>query len=90
MLNNNIQQLWVGVMITTQPFFIGGIEDADKAQKSAFGAMAMFIVTFAASMAGIWYDSSSKPEPSTTGMDGPEAEYQLAQGDTPTYGTSLS
>lgn len=73
-------------MITTQPFFIGGIEDSDKAQKSAFGAMGMFIITFAASLAGMWYDSSHKRE-ATTG-EGPEAEYQLAQGDTPTYGTS--
>jgi hypothetical protein len=83
-LNLRQQQLWVGVMITTQPFFIAGIEDSDKAQKSAFGAMAMFIVTFAASLAGIWYDSSNKPEV-TSGE--PEAEYQLAQGDTPKYGT---
>ena len=65
-------------MITTQPFFIAGIEDVDQAQKSAFGAMAMFIVTFAASMAGIWYDSSSKPEPAT-GDGGPEAETLFAK-----------
>lgn len=81
-------------MLQVQPFFIGGIEDPDEARNSAFGAMAMFIVTFSASLAGIWYDSNHKPEKTTGGAgagaegdDEPEAEYQLAQDNVPSYGT---
>ena len=74
-------------MIATQPFFIGGLEDVDQAKASAFGAMAMFIVTFIASLLGLWYDSQNKIE-ETSAMDGPEAEYHLSTGDVPTYGTS--
>lgn len=81
------QKLWVGVMIQTQPFFIAGIEDYDEAKSSAFGAMAMFVVTFVASLLGMWYDSQNKIE-ETAPLDGPEAEYHLSTGDVPTYGTS--
>jgi len=76
----------VGVMIQTQPFFIGGLEDSDEAKANAFGAMAMFIVTFVASLLGMWYDSQNKIEEVTD--TGPEAEYHLSTGDVPTYGTS--
>ena len=74
-------------MIQTQPFLIAGIEDYDEAKSNAFGAMAMFIVTFVASLLGLWYDSQNKIE-ETSAMDGPEAEYHLSTGDVPTYGTS--
>ena len=74
-------------MIQTQPFFIAGIEDYDEAKSNAFGAMAMFVVTFVASLLGMWYDSQNKIE-ETTAADGPEAEYHLSTGDVPTYGTS--
>ena len=74
-------------MLSTQPFFIGGIEDPETARNNAFGAMAMFIVTFAASIAGIYYDSNHKVE-STGSVEGePESEYQLAQDNVTSYGT---
>ncbi|CAB9509285.1 expressed unknown protein [Seminavis robusta] len=79
--------LWVGVMITTQPFFIGGLEDPDEAKSSAFGAMGAFIFTFVVSLLGMWYDTNHKID-DTASVDGPEAEYHLATGDVPTYGTS--
>jgi hypothetical protein len=80
-------QLYVGVLITTQPFFLSGLEDVEKAQTSAFGATGMFLFTFLASMGGIWYDSMYKVEPVSNGE--PEAEYHALSHDTPaTYGTS--
>lgn len=69
-------------MIHTQPFFIQGIEDAEEARSSAFGAMGMFLFTFLASLLGIWYDSQYKAEPLSD-----EAEYQLST-DQPTYGAT--
>eukprot|EP00934_Nitzschia_sp_Nitz4_P007730 Nitzschia sp. Nitz4//scaffold17_size182527//161934//162333//NITZ4_001880-RA/size182527-snap-gene-0.284-mRNA-1//1//CDS//3329539418//7720//frame0 len=79
--------LWVGVMLATQPFFIGGIEDAEEAKSSAFGAAGMFACTFVASVVGIWYDNQSKSqiESSEGGSD-----YQLAQGEFPNYGGTTS
>ena len=73
-------------MIHTQSFFIAGIEDAEEARKSAFGAMAMFLVVLVFSLLGIWYDGVNKVEPLEDEED--EAEYQLSQDDVPTYGTS--
>jgi len=81
-------QLWVGIILTAQPFFISGIEDYDQAKSSAFGAMAMFIVTFVASLLGLWYDSQKKSEETVTESGAPEADYHLSTGDVPTYGTS--
>jgi hypothetical protein len=79
------QQLWVGVLISQQPFFIAGIEDVTLAKNNAFGAMGMFGVTFLVSLIGIWYDSNYKKVP-VAAED--EAEgYQLSSGDVPTYGT---
>ena len=73
-------------MLQYQPFFVGGIEDADEAKKSAFGATGMFLFTFIASVLGIWMDSGTKTE--TVEANGTEAEYQLATDDVPTYGTT--
>jgi hypothetical protein len=81
-----ILQLFVGVLITTQPFFLAGIDDVEKAQGSAYGATGMFLFTFLASMGGIWYDSTQKVEPVTNGAS--EAEYHLSHDTQPTYGTS--
>jgi len=76
-------------MLVTQPFFIGGIEDEDKAKTSAFGAMGMFAFTFIASMAGLWYDSQYKAEPIEAGEGGDGAEYHLSSESVPkSYGTS--
>ena len=77
------RQFWVGVMLSTQPFFVPGIEDPDQAKANAFGALGMFIFTFGLSAFGIWYDAQNKVE--TTEI---ETEYQLSPGDMPTYGTS--
>jgi hypothetical protein len=72
-------------MVHSQPFFIAGIEDAEEARANAFGAMGMFLVTFFASIGGIWYDSKSKESVVAAGESG----YYLSQGDIPTtYGTS--
>lgn len=81
-----ILQLYVGVLISTQSFFISGIEDKEKAQASAFGATGMFLFTFLASMGGIWYDSQYNVEPVSNGES--EADYHLTQDVPPTYGTS--
>lgn len=75
-------------MLKTQPFFIAGIEDYDEATSSAFGAMAMFIVTFVSSLLGLWYDSQNKEVDTVDCSGEPEAEYHLSTGDAPTYGTS--
>ncbi|KAG7356368.1 hypothetical protein IV203_001410 [Nitzschia inconspicua] len=81
--------LWVGIMLTTQPFFIGGIEDVDHAQKSAYGAFFMFLFTFVVSAIGMWYDSTFGKSASSS-EDGIDTDYQLAGGvqDFPNYGTS--
>jgi hypothetical protein len=79
-------QLWVGIMITTQPFFIAGIDDAEEAKSSAFGACGMFAFTFVASILGIWYDSQNKADVTENG----DAGYQLAQDNYPNYGGTAS
>lgn len=43
-------------MLTYQPFYIGGIEDVQHAKNSAYGAMAMFILTFILSVLYIIFD----------------------------------
>lgn len=78
-------------MISTQPFFIAGIDDPDHAKTSAFGAMGMFLFTFVASLIGIWYDSQYKAEPITGeggGGGSNEDGYHLSTDNAPTYGTS--
>mmetsp|Transcript_3109 Transcript_3109/g.5270 ORF Transcript_3109/g.5270 Transcript_3109/m.5270 type:complete len:105 (-) Transcript_3109:57-371(-) len=80
--------LWVGMMIHTQPFYIGGLKSDAQAQTSAFGAMGMFVFTFLASLCGIYYDSHFKKEP-LPAENGDAAEgYQLSKGDVTSYGTS--
>jgi hypothetical protein len=75
-------------MISTQPFFIHGIDNPDEAKTNAFGAMFMFIATFAVSLVGLWYDTHGKDKEVESAASAPEAEYHLATGDMPTYGTS--
>ena len=51
--------LWVWLLITHQPFFVGGImEDVDTYRNSAHGAMWMFVATFAASVLFLYYDAN--------------------------------
>jgi len=72
-------------MISSQPFYMAGIEDPVAAKGSAFGAMVFFLVTFGLSVFGIFYNSSHKKE-EMKGV-GPEG-YQLNVGDVPQYGAS--
>jgi len=75
-------------MLTSQPFFIGGIEDMEVAKSSAFGAFFMFLFVFVVSAVGMWYDSNFGKKASSEEDDG-EAEYQLAGGqEFPNYGAS--
>jgi hypothetical protein len=80
-------QLFVGVLLSTQPFFLTGIEDEEKAKGSAFGAAGTFAVTFFASLGGVWYDSIHKKEPAAEGEE-PESGYHLSQDQPISYGTS--
>ena len=80
-------QLYCGVLIATQPFLVAGIEDVDTAKSSAFGAAGMFLFTFLASMAAMWYDSNNKKEP-VNGDASSEVEYHLSHDTPATYGTA--
>jgi hypothetical protein len=83
-----LQQLWVGIMLTTQPFFIAGIEDVEVATRSAYGAFFMFMFVFVLSAVGMWYDSTFGKKSAAEEGDG-ETDYQLADGqEFPNYGTS--
>ena len=73
-------------MIHSQPFFLAGLDNDEEARANAFGAMFMFLFTFVASLAGIWYDNQYKVEP----MEENGSEYHLSQGDVPTYGATSS
>lgn len=75
-------------MLTTQPFFISGIDDVAEAQKSAFGACFMFLFVFVLSGIGMWYDTTYGKQQSILDEDG-GTDYQLAGGqEFPNYGTS--
>ena len=76
-------QLYVGVLLSTQPEFITGIEDVSEAKSNAFGAMGMFIGTFALSILGITRTSTNEKEE----MDGAEG-YQLSGVGQSEYGSS--
>lgn len=53
-------QGWVGALLVYQPFYVSGLEDIDAAKSSAFGALGLFIVTFASSIVYLCYDSCCK------------------------------
>ena len=75
-------------MLTTQPFFVAGIEDLEKATHSAWGAFFMFLFVFVLSAVGMFYDSTFGKTASSIEEEG-EAEYQLAGGqEFPNYGAS--
>ena len=51
--------LWVWLLITHQPFFVGKImHDVDTYRSSAHGAMWAFMATFTASIAYLYYDAN--------------------------------
>ncbi|MGK3743613.1 MAG: hypothetical protein ACI90V_010472 [Bacillariaceae sp.] len=75
-------------MLTTQPFFIAGIDDLEVATRSAYGAFFMFMFVFVLSAIGMWYDSTCGKKSASAEEDG-ETDYQLAGGqEFPNYGTS--
>jgi hypothetical protein len=45
------------MMLTYQPFFVGGIDDPKAATSNAYGAMAMFIFTFLVSVVYLIQDT---------------------------------
>ena len=61
-------------MLSTQPEFITGIEDVSEAKSNAFGAMGMFLATFALSLLGLAKGSSADEKERDSGMEG---GYQL-------------
>lgn len=71
-------QLFVGILLSTQPEFITGIEDISEAKSNAFGAMGMFIATFGLSVFGILRTTANEKDD----MNGAD-EYQLSE-----YGSS--
>jgi len=82
------KQLWVGIMLTKQPFFIAGIEDVEVATNSAYGAFFMFMFVFVLSAIGMYYDTNYGKK-ATAAEDEIETEYQLAGGqEFPNYGAS--
>lgn len=81
---------WVGIMVTLQPFYIGGLEDPEDAKISAFGAMGMFLVTLVLSLIGIFYDNTigKKSQEVASATENNESEgYVLNAADGPDYGT---
>lgn len=57
-----IFMLFVWIMLTTQPFFITGIDDVEQARSSAMGAGITFCVTFAISAIMIMREKGSGRE----------------------------
>lgn len=74
----------MGVLLSTQPEFITGIDDVSEAKSNAFGAMGMFIATFAFSMYGISRTGGDEKEDIDAGMEG----YQLSNVNQSEYGSS--
>lgn len=56
----SISQFWVGMMLTRQPFFVGGIEDVQLARSSAFGSCYMYCATFGISLVITYRDTRKK------------------------------
>lgn len=53
---------FVYVMLSSQPFFIVGIEDVAAAQQNAFGALLTFVATFVISLFFIWKNGGDEIE----------------------------
>ena len=52
-----LKQSWVGFMLMNQPFYVGGIDDVEKAKGNAFGAAGLFFFIFLISMVHLIMDS---------------------------------
>ena len=46
--------LFVYTLLSTQPFFITGIQNLDTAKSSALGALTLFVGLFVCSIFGLW------------------------------------
>lgn len=53
-------QLFVGMLLTHQPFYVGGVDDVKVSKGSAFGAMYAFIATFVISLVMALRDARRK------------------------------
>lgn len=71
--------LWVWLLTTHQPFFVGGImHDVDTFRNSAHGAMFAFVATFVASIVFLYYDANRS-----------EVDAQIAEAMMSSQGSSL-
>ena len=72
----------MGLILLNQPFFIKGIENEQKCVSNAFGAMKLFIVSFAASLVYLLYIKSvRKREINYAAVSGASAsEFMLPNG----------
>jgi hypothetical protein len=69
-------------MLSTQSFYITGIDDADEAKKNALGAMGLFMVTLAYSLYKVYFPGQKEDTVESMGQEG----YQLNTG-AAAYGT---
>lgn len=60
---------YVYIMLSTQPFFISGIDDVEVARSNAFAAGLTFCVTFAISVVGIMRQKGAVGREYDTGDD---------------------
>mmetsp|Transcript_6295 Transcript_6295/g.12745 ORF Transcript_6295/g.12745 Transcript_6295/m.12745 type:complete len:104 (-) Transcript_6295:568-879(-) len=77
--------LFVGTLLSTQPEFVTGIEDVSEAKSNAFGAMGMFIATFALSLFGISRTRGDEKDNMDAAMEGYQLSGSVNQSD---YGSS--
>jgi hypothetical protein len=52
----------VAMMLTYQPFLMRGLEDKEDAKKNAYGALALFIITFIVSVGYLITDAMVAPD----------------------------
>ena len=55
-------QVMVSLMLTYQPFYIGGIEDVEQAKKNAYGGVGSFAFCFLLSVIYLVIDALGGPE----------------------------
>jgi hypothetical protein len=65
------RQSWVGVMLMKQPFFIGGIDNVERATGNAFGAAGMFFFIFLVSMVHLIRDSNGSSSHGSSNSSNP-------------------
>mmetsp|Transcript_9843 Transcript_9843/g.15789 ORF Transcript_9843/g.15789 Transcript_9843/m.15789 type:complete len:125 (+) Transcript_9843:142-516(+) len=93
----------VAMMLTYQPFYIGGIEHVESATRNAYGAIATFLLTFILSVVYLvqdalkggsdqgGFDSASSRRRSGNDYDGVPTNMMMAGGaDTTNYDLPLS